>query len=77
MRKETVVKNSFKNKIIQDFFDFFFTEYNMFLPTTKQAVNKRLMHMQSICNVLIMPVSVTYFSLSVTALRLFYIFLKK
>jgi len=49
----------------------------MFLPTTKQAVSKRLMHMQSICNVLIMPVSVTYFSLSVTALRLFYIFLKK
>ena len=76
MRKETVGKNSFKNKIIQDFL-FIFTEYNMFLPTTKQAVSKRLMHMQSICNVLIMPVSVTYFSLSVTALRLFYIFLKK
>ena len=34
---------------------------------------KRLMHLQSICNVLIM--SVTYFSLSVTALRFFcYIF---
>ena len=32
----------------------------MFLPTTKQAVSKRL---KSICNVLIM--SVTYFSLSV------------
>ena len=48
--------------------------YDTFLPTTKQAVSKRLMHMQSICNVLIM--SVTYFSLSVTDLRFFYIFWK-
>ena len=46
----------------------------MFLPTPKQAVSKRLMHMQSICNVLFM--SVTYFSLSATTLRFFYIFWK-
>ena len=74
LRKETVSKNSFKNKLIQDLF---LPTYDTFLPTTKQAASKRLMHMQSICNVLIM--SVTYFSLSVTALRLFIFlqFLKK
>ena len=60
-------------KIIQEFF---LPTYDTFLPTTKQAVSKRLMHMQSVCNVLIM--SVTYFSLSVTALRVFFsFFLKK
>ena len=68
LRKETVGKNRFKNKIIQD--SNLFT-HDTYLPTTKQAASKWLMHMQSVCNVLIM--SVTYFSLSVAALRFFYI----
>ena len=71
MRKETVSKNSFKNNSGKTNYPLF---YDMFLPTTKQAVTKRLMHMQSICNILIM--SVTYFSLPVTALNVFYIFRK-
>ena len=37
----------------QFFFLSTFGTYNTFLPTTKQAVSKRLKHIQSICNVLI------------------------
>ena len=33
----------------------------MFLPTIKQAVSKRLMHMQSICNVLNMSVTTFHY----------------
>ena len=72
LRKETVTsvsKNSLNFFLNQDLLIFLPT-YETFLPITKQAMSKRLMHMQSVCNVLIMPV--TYFSLSVTALHCFF-----